>query len=178
MLQPRNLVRLRQCISYFETLPSLINTPHFSTFRCLRQENKPQSPIFVPKAPSKGRTAFSIESPTKHAGVKDIEGMPLPEAPQVSIDNYFKFETRRLPQTGKLSGRTVSCPMGRMNMAFATLNRIIRDNKIKEEWASRRERLKPSEALRKLRSKRHRIRFKQGVARLANIVLRMRKKNY
>lgn len=101
------------------------------------------------------------------------------ETKPVSIDNFHQFEeARRLVQTGKLSGRTVSCPMGKMGMAFSTLNKIIKENGIREEFSNSRERLTPSEARRQLRAKRHRRRFKQGVARLANIVLRMRKKSY
>ena len=149
-------------------------------FRCLHENDNStsQTAIFVPTAPSIGRTAFSKESPIKQPALECIDETPLPETPAVSIDNFLDFETRMPPQTGKLSGRTVSCPIGKMNMAFGTLNRIIRENKIREEWQASHERLKPSESRRKLRAKRHRIRFKQGVARLANIVLRMRKKNY
>src|SRR5205814_6973831 len=65
MLQPRNLVRLRQCISYFNTPPSLIYKTHFSTSRCLRQEDNPQSPIFVPKAPDRKSTRLN----SSHLGI-------------------------------------------------------------------------------------------------------------
>jgi hypothetical protein len=65
-----------------------------------------------------------------------------------------------------------------MKVALAQLNRIAQDNNIREENRKSRVRYKPSDARQMLRSKRHRIRFKQGVARLAEIVLQMRKKSY
>jgi len=179
MLRPRNFVRLQQCISYINVPATLHNAP-FSLSRCLRQQtnSNSQSTIFVPTTPSTERTSFSKESPLKQPALEGIEETSLPEPPAVSIDNYLDFEARMLPQTGKLSGRTVSCPTGKMNIALGQLSRILRENKVQQEWSSHHERLKPSEARRKLRAKRHRVRFKQGVARLANIVLRMRKKNY
>lgn len=172
-------LRLRNCISYIN-LPSTSSffqrTP-FSVSRSLLQGNSSntQRAIFVPSAPSTERTAFSKQSPIKQQG---LEGISEASPPAVSIDNYSSFETQWLPETGKLSGRTVSCPIGRISPALYTLNRIIHENKIREEFHDSYERLKPSEARRRLRAKRHRRRFKQGVARLANIVLRMRKKNY
>jgi hypothetical protein len=179
MLRPRNFVRLQQYMSYIN-IPTTLQNASFSLSRCVRQQNNSnsQSTIFVPTTPSTKRTSFSKESPLKQPALEGIEETPPPEIPAVSIDNYLDFETRMLPQTGKLSGRTVSCPTGKMNMALGQLSRILRENKVQQEWSSHHERLKPSEARRKLRAKRHRVRFKQGVARLANIVLRMRKKNY
>ena len=180
MVQPRNFVRLRQCISSIN-LPSTFYKHPLSISRCLHQpgDSNPQNSIFIPTAPSTARTAFSRESPIKQPELDTFDETGSGGAQSVSIDNYHQFEeARRLAQTGKLSGRTVSCPMGKMGMAFSTLNKIIKENGIKEEFSNSRERLTPSEARRQLRSKRHRRRFKQGVARLANIVLRMRKKSY
>jgi hypothetical protein len=180
MMRPRDFVRLRQCVSYIH-LPSAFYRSPLSISRCLLQpvDSNPQSSIFVPTAPATGRTAFSRESPIKQPELDTIDGTTSRETRPVSIDNFDQFdEARRLEQTGKLSGRTVSCPMGKMGMAFSTLNKIIKENGIKEEFSNSRERLTPSEARRQLRAKRHRRRFKQGVARLANIVLRMRKKSY
>jgi hypothetical protein len=180
MIQPRNFVLIRQCVSYI-TLPSTFCRSPLSISRCLLQpvDSNSQSSIFVPTASTTGRTPFSRESPVKQPELDAIDGAASGETQRVSIDNFHQFEeARRLVQTGKLSGRTVSCPMGKMGMAFSTLNKIIKENGIKEEFSNSRERLTPSEARRQLRAKRHRRRFKQGVARLANIVLRMRKKSF
>ena len=180
MMQPRNFVRLRQYVPYIN-LPSTFSRSPLSISRYLLQpvESNQHNSIFVPPAPTTGRTAFSRESPIKQPELDTIDGTVSQETRSVSIDNFDQFEeARRLVQTGKLSGRTVSCPMGKMGMAFSTLNKIIKENGIREEFSNSRERLTPSEARRQLRAKRHRRRFKQGVARLANIVLRMRKKCY
>jgi hypothetical protein len=65
-----------------------------------------------------------------------------------------------------------------MKSALGKLRVITRDNKVQEEAQKARVRYKPSDARKMLRSKRHRIRFKQGVGRLAEIVLRMRRKSF
>ena len=147
--------------------------------RTFEQTNsKAPSPIFVPTSTGSPRTAFSKESPIRQPELESLDAMPFQDVPPVSIDNIAEIESRRLRQTGTLSGRTVSCPKGKMGMALRTLNKIIQENGIKEEFMSRGYRLPPGEVRRNLRAKWHRIRFKQGVARLVGIVLRMRKKCY
>jgi hypothetical protein len=172
MLQPRNFARLQHvaCADVF-----VLNRRTFSiACRALRQPGSNSAKtIFSPTVSNTERTAFK-HSPLKKSGFQ-VVGMPA-QNPKLSIDNFLDYEARRLPQTGKLSGRSVSCPPGKINMALSTLNRIIKENGIVEEFRNSRERLPPNEARRKLRAKRHRIRFKQGISRLATIVLRMRKK--
>lgn len=174
MLQPRNFSRLHQSIICAGVSGVLKRRTFSISPRPLRQpdSNSPSS-MFYPRASNPGRTAFK-NSPLKKSDSQEL----LPQNPKLSIDNFLDYEAKRFPQTGKLSGRTVSCPPGKINMALSTLNRIIRENGIIEEFRNSRERLPPNEARRKLRAKRHRIRFKQGISRLANIVLRMRRKCY
>ena len=176
MLQPRCLLAVRKCASCCQFTP-LATRQQFSIYRYLLEEQKPKprSPYFLPTASVNTRPAFK-DSPVKSISTEDS----LLESPlHITVDNIERYEEKqKLPQTGKYSGRTVSCQIGRMGQALNILNKITRDNRVAEEWQRSRVHYPPSTARRMLRSRRHRIRFKQGVARLANIVLRMRKKSY
>ena len=173
MLQPRYLLLFRQCTS---CLRSSSNKSHFSSYRALHQEKKssPSSPFFIPAASVNPKPSFK-DSPIKSV---NSENSFLESTRQITIDNFSEFDQKRFPQTGKYSGRTVSCQIGRFEQALSTLNKITRENRVAEEHKRSLVRYTPSRARQILRSGRHRIRFKQGVARLANIVLGMRKKSY
>jgi hypothetical protein len=176
MLPPRSFSFLRQCLSCLRSISHIDQRP-FSSYNLLLQESKPkpQGPFFVPKTPTDTAPSFK-QSPIRSPTTENF----LPESPKrITIENIPIIEQARvLPQTGKFSGRTVSCKAGQADRAFVILSQITKDNNIREEWEGSRVRYKPSTARRLLRSKRHRIRFKQGIARLVNIVLRMRKKSY
>lgn len=178
MLQPRNLLRLRQYVSPVNT-PSSFSCRHASFLRRAFQDNaKSSSAIFIPTVSANAKPSFK-QSPTSQSLAEDnkVYGSSSDYySPSISIDNFL--ETRQLPQTGPLSGRSVSCRPGRLGFALSQLNKIARDNNIVGERRKSDQRFKPSTARQMLRSKRHRIRFKQGIARLAEIVLKMRKKSY
>jgi Ribosomal protein S21 len=177
MLQPRNFARLQRSAICADVFGVPSRRTFSIAFRKLRQsDSNSPSTMFFPTASNPGRTGFK-DSPLKRSDPGEVAEMSI-QSSKLSIDNFLDYEARRLPRTGKLSGRTVSCPPGKINMALSTLNRIIKENGIVEEFRNSRERLPPNEARRKLRVKRHRIRFKQGISRLATIVLRMRKKCY
>jgi hypothetical protein len=180
MLQPRNLLRLRQCVSPVN-IPSPLSHRHLSISRRAFQDNaKPSSAIFIPTVSVNAKPSFK-QSPTSQPLAEDnkVYGSSSSHySPSISIDNFLDIETRQLPQTGPLSGRSVSCRPGRVGTALVQLNKIVRENNIAGEHRKSQQRFKPSTARRMLRSKRHRIRFKQGIARLAEIVLKMRKKSY
>ena len=174
MLPLRSLVRIRQCTSCATTIP-LLHKKYLSTSRQLLQDQpKRQSTVFVPAASTATRTPFK-DSPISQSADRQVYDAGVNK---VSIDNYPKYEALVLPQTGKYSGRTVRCKPGNMKIALGRLRIITRENKVKEEALKARVRYKPSDARHRLRSQRHRIRFKQGVRRLAEIVLQMRRKSF
>jgi len=176
MLQPRSLLRLRQCMSPVAPIPPLLRS--FTACGYVKQEDDSQEPstFFVPQA-SNTRPTFR-ESPIKQSEHPEFGNKANGALPNMSIDNYGQYRTNVFPQTGKLSGRTVACDAGKMGQAISRLNRIIKENKILEEFRSRVERLPPSEVRRELRRKRHRIRFAQGVSRKVGMILRMKGKVY
>ena len=152
----------------------------FSSFHRILAPEKPtsQSAIFVPQVQPEARGTFR-ESPLRRSSSNPVD-LSNPEKPQknISIDNFTYYGTRILARTGPTSGRSVSCPPGRVRQAISALSKILRDNKVMEEFASYRHRLPPGEKKRQLRRERHRKRFSQGVSRLAGIVMQMRKKRY
>ena len=173
MLQPRNIIPWRQCFLISRLYSPRVHKPAFSTSRQLLAggSSNSQSAIFVPAAPSGARPSFK-DSPIR--GPDRVLGDPKTSQPNLSIDNYA---SRVLPPTGVRSGRSVSCPQGKLAIGLSLLKRIIRDNQVSND-SKVRERLPPHEARRNLQSKRHRRRFKQGIARLAGIALRMRRRSY
>ena len=173
MLQPRSLGRVQLCLSCINAAAAISRRPLSVSRRILQDAPPPRSSIFIPAAPST-RSSFK-DSPISHGIAEDdsVYNSPL----KITIDNVHEFEKSALPQTGPSSGRTVSCKPGLVGPAFTKLNRVLKENKVREE-AYTTTRLKPSDARRQLRSKRHRIRFNEGIKRLVGIVLRMRKKSY
>jgi hypothetical protein len=170
---PRALVRLSQCALSAHR----ISTSHqFSSFRPLLLPPNESNFRYIPRTTEESRHQFK-ESPVNPSSNGILEDH-TPIRKNISVDNAAEMKTRRLAQTGKFSGRTVSCPKLQWPQALGKLNAILRDNQVSAEWNKSRVRLPPSEARRKLASKRHRIRFNQGVGRLVDIVLRMRKKSY
>jgi hypothetical protein len=63
-------------------------------------------------------------------------------------------------------------------MGLAQLAKILKVNNVRRESDKYAERLAPHTVREERRSKNHRRRFAQGVARMASIVLRMRRKSY
>jgi len=175
MLQPRSFLSLRRpCQSCPQFSPYISKRPFF-LYHPLFQEGKPPKPpttYFIPAAVN--TTPSFRDSPIKSPTSNSFSNLPT----AITIDNIGQLTRAQLPQTGKYTGRTVSCTIGRADLALATLNRISKDNRIQDEWQESKVRYKPSKARQLLRSKRHRIRFNQGIARLVNIVLQMRKKSY
>lgn len=174
MLQPRSYGRVQRCLSCINASIAVSRRPLSMSRRILQDAPPPRSSIFIPAAPST-KTSFK-DSPISHGIAEDdsVYNSPL----KITIDNVHEFEKSALPQTGPSSGRTVSCPRpGLVGPAMSKLNRILRENNVQQESRSK-ERLKPSDARWQLRSKRHRIRFNQGIQRLVGIVLRMRKKSF
>jgi hypothetical protein len=175
MLQRRNIIPWRQCF-LISCLYSPVHKLAFSTSRQLLAggSSNSQSAIFVPAAPSGARPSFK-DSPIR--GPDRGLGDPKTSQPNLSIDNLSEYASRVLPQTGVTSGRSVSCPKGRLEVGLSLLRPILRDNTVAEDSRVR-DRLPPHQARYILQSKRHRRRFKQGVARLAGIALRMRRRSY
>ena len=135
--------------------------------------------IFVP-AVSKPKPSSFRASPVKDK--QDIDS-PSPTSRRLAgtIDAYGRLrleQLRLLSQTGPLSGRTVEVFRDRFGLGLAKLNRILRENRVIAESKTYSERYPPHEVRNMRKSKAHRRRFAQGVARLANIVLRMRRKSY
>lgn len=130
--------------------------------------------IFVP-SPAPPKQGFN-ESPLKQTAAQGLDRQKLP-VPYANVQKVFD-DNLRFFRTGKFSGRTLECPKGKAALALRTLRKIERENYIWEEFMASKERLKPHEARRKLKSKRHRIRFKQGISRLVGIVMRMRNKSF
>jgi hypothetical protein len=179
MLQPRNLLCFRHSLSSLNVSSSL-NKRAFSLSRWMFQDStNPSSPIFFTPA-STGTTKPTFkQSPISLSSSQDTT--VLESSYPFTYDNFDNFNTvkgQSLVKTGPLSGRTVTCRPGGVDKAISKLSRITRDNDILGESRKHMRRYKPSTARRMLRSKRHRIRFKQGVGRLAQIVLKMRKKSY
>lgn len=176
MLQPRNLLCFRHSLSSLNVSSSL-NKRTFSLSRWMFQDStNPSSPIFFTPA-STGTTKPTFkQSPISPSSSQDTT--ILESSYDLTYQNFDTVEGRRLVKTGPLSGRTVTCRPGGVDKAISKLSRITRDNDILGESRKHMRRYKPSTARRMLRSKRHRIRFKQGVGRLAQIVLKMRKKSY
>ena len=134
--------------------------------------------IFVPAA-STTKPSFR-GSPVKDP--EDIDTRPsTSRSPGGTVDKYGSLrqeQLRLLSQTGPLSGRTVEVFWDRFGLGMAKLNRILRENQVIAESRTYSERYPPHEVRNMRKSKAHRRRFAQGVARLANIVLRMRRKSY
>ena len=173
MLALRSVARIRQCTFCATSMPPLHKKPLSISRQLLHDQPKPQSKLFVPAPPPGTRPSFK-DSPVSPTADRQIYTSKV----EATAYGGRRLEARVLPQTGRFSGRTVECKNGRLRVALTKLYRIARDNNIREEAFKARVRYKPSVARQRLRSKRHRIRFKQGVARLAEIVLRMRKKSY
>jgi hypothetical protein len=176
MLQPRNIIPWRRSFLISHLYSPHVPKPAFSTSRQLLAggSSNPQSAIFVPAAPSGARPSFK-DSPIR--GPDRGLGDPKTSQPNLSVDNLSEYAFRVLPQTGVTSGRSVSCLKGRLEVGLSFLKPILRDNKV-AEGSRVRDRLPPHAARHILQSKRHRRRFKQGVARLAGIALRMRRRSY
>ena len=176
MLQSRSLLRLWQH-SFRNPSTLILRNRHVCTSRRILEQSDPnfQNSIFTP-LPTLKKPTFK-DSPVKPTD-SDLWKTNEPPTIKATFDNLTKIENAQLSRTGKYSGRTVRCPKGKLNLALSSLNRIVRENGVREEFMESKERLPPHEARRKLRSKRHRIRFKQGIARLVGIVMRMRKKSF
>jgi hypothetical protein len=175
MLVARSFARLKPGVS-----PSLLvfNRTLSTSPRLLQDDNLPSSTpnIFVP-TPSTPKTPFR-DSP-----IKDDHFVPSTPAyrSRSSVEEYGKLQLvreRLLASTGPQSGRSVECKPGRFNMALASLTKILRVNEVRREADKYKERVTPHDVREKRRSRNHRRRFAQGVARMANIVLRMRRKSY
>jgi len=177
MLQPRNLVRLRQCLPCVK-FPVPVNKNPFSvSHRILQDPPVHRGPLFTPKPGSKHKRSSWNDSPLGTAVTED--DALYARRINVTIDNVRALEKSSLPQTGPTSGRTVSCKPGQFHVANSKLSLILKDHGLfRDLHFAKQRRLKPSDARRELRSRRHRIRFNQGIARLVGIVLRMRKKAY
>lgn len=165
-------MRLRQCLPCVKS-PVAVNKNAFSVSRLILQDPPvPRSTMFIPSTTST-RVSFK-DSPIGQAASQD--GKP---PTKFTIDNVEEFERGSLPRTGPTTGRTVLCKPGQFHLAHAKLNLILKEHGLTSSLSpTRQKRLKPSDARRVLRSKRHRTRFNQGIARLVGIVLRMRKKSY
>jgi hypothetical protein len=176
MLQPRSIIPWRQCFLISRLYSPHVHKPAFSTSRQLLAGGSSNSPsaIFVPAAPSGARPSFK-DSPIR--GPERGLGDPKNSQPNLSIDNLSEYASRVLPQTGVTSGRSVSCAPGKLEVGLSMLKPIIRENNVADDSRVR-DRLPPHAARRNLQSKRHRRRFKQGIARLASIALRMRRRSY
>jgi hypothetical protein len=176
MLQPRNLLCFRHYVSSLNVSSSL-NKRTFSLSQQVFQDstNLPHPILFTPASSGTTKPTFK-QSPISPPSAQDTKVLESSYA--ITYHNFDAFEGPSLVKTGPLSGRTVACHPGRVDLALSKLVRIARDNNIWEESRKHARRYKPSTARRILRSKRHRIRFKQGVGRLAQIVLKMRKKSY
>jgi hypothetical protein len=175
MLRPQNLIRLRQCTSAINASSTLFQRS-FSIYAQVQQQKnnlKSQSTFFIPMPSSGGKPKFN-ESPIESAEKHDTNA-PTEVSPAFRPIDYPR---QSVPLTGPVSGRSVACKIGRPERAFKELKYILKVNEIQNELAKRKERLPPGEARRELRSRRHRIRFKQGIARLVGIVMRMRKKSF
>jgi hypothetical protein len=173
MLQPRNLLCFRHCLSSLKVSSSL-NKRTFSLSRRVLQDST-HPILFTPASSGTTKPTFK-QSPISPSSTQDTTVLESSYA--ITYHNFDTFEGASLVKTGPLSGRSIACRPGRVDMALSKLIRIARDNNIWEESRKHARRYKPSTARRMLRSKRHRIRFKQGVGRLAQIVLKMRKKSY
>jgi len=176
MLLPRNTISWRQYFLISRHPPQQVPKFSFSMSRrfLVNGGSNPPSARFVPAAPSGVKSSFKdspIRSPDRR--LRD----PKPSQPNLSVDNLAKYASRVLPQTGVTSGRSVSCPPGKLGVGLSLLSRIIRDNNVAAE-SKVRDRVPPHEARRILQSKRHRRRFRQGIARMAGIALRMRRRSY
>jgi hypothetical protein len=175
MFHPRNLIRCRSYLSAVNvSLPVHIRNLSISQ-RVLQDSNKPSNAIFIPAAPTNSKPSFK-QSPVSQTPTE--EDNVYNSGPEFSMERALLHQAQKLPQTGPISGRSVSFRPGHMGSGIFKLNQIVRENDIVMENRKFRERYPPSTARRMLRSKRHRIRFKQGVARLVEIVLKMRKKSY
>lgn len=176
MLQPRNIIPWRQRFLVSRLPSQRVPKFSFSTSRRLLDNGRSTSPsaIFVPAALSGAKPSFK-DSPIR--GPDRGLGGPKPSQPNLSVDNLAEYASRILPQTGVTSGRSVSCPPGKLAVGLSLLGRIIRDNNVATE-SKVRDRVPPHEARRILQSKRHRRRFRQGIARMAGIALRMRRRSY
>jgi len=173
MLQPRNLVLARRCLSCIDPVVAVSRRFLSVSRRMLQDPPALRSSIFIPAAQS-ARTSFK-DSPIKPVLAEDNSLYNS----RITIDNVREFEKSMLPQTGPNSGRTVSCRRpGEIGPALNKLNRILLDNRVRYESIKSQTRLKPSDARRQRRSKQHRVRFNQGISRLVGIVLQMRKKAY
>lgn len=176
MLQPRNIIPWRPRLLVPGLPLQRVPKFSFSISRWLLANGRSTSPsaIFVPAALSGGKPSFK-DSPIR--GPDRGLGGPKPSQPNLSVDNLAEYASRILPQTGVTSGRSVSCPPGKLAIGLSLLGRIIRDNNVATE-SKVRDRVPPHEARRILQSKRHRRRFRQGIARMAGIALRMRRRSY
>jgi hypothetical protein len=176
MLQPGNIISWRQFFLVSRLYSPPVHKLAFSTSRELLASGSSNSPsaTFVPAAPSGTRPSFK-DSPIRRPdrGLGD----PKTSQPNLSIDNLSEYASRILPQTGVTSGRSVSCPPGKLRIGLSLLGRILKDNQVLRD-SKVRARLPPHEARRILQSTRHRRRFRQGIARLAGIALRMRRRSY
>jgi small subunit ribosomal protein MRP21 len=174
MFVARSFARLKPSVS-----PSLLlNRTLYISPRLLQDDNPPSSTpnIFVP-TPSTAKEPFR-QSPIKNE-------VYAPQTPQYrtenSVDDYASLQRireRLLVSTGPISGRTVECRRDRFGMALAQLARILKANNVRRESEKYKERNTPHTVREVRRSQNHRRRFAQGVARMANIVLRMRRKSY
>jgi ribosomal protein S21 len=164
------MARLKPGISY----PFVLFSHSFSTSPHLLNGR----PTFVPaKSPSAAHKSWN-ESPVKEAPT-DTEVLNAPS--RGTIDRYAGLgeeEFRLMPRTGPMSGRTVAVFRDRVGMGMARLNRILKANNVVNESKRYMERLPPHLVRNRKRAAAHRRRFAQGVARMAGIVLRMRRKSH
>jgi hypothetical protein len=171
MLRPRNFAPLQRC----PRLPRLPQKAHFSVTRCLRQPSATSYPtIFVPKSASSERPSFR-DSPIAQLLNQPRRQKVVQNPAEHRVANPI-LEQHAFPQTGPLSGRSVTCRSGRYQDGFRKLNSISKENRIVEHYKQTVERIQPAEARRLLKSKRHRVRFSQGIGRLVGLALRMRNK--
>ena len=179
MLQPRNFLRCRQYVAPVNVLFPLRRD--ISASRQVFQDNKNASKaLFIPNTSAANLKPSFKQSPSLSSQDKTLDNTVFgSKSSTISIDNFYHVgRLSLLPQTGTLSGRTVSCSRGKVAAALSELGKIVRENNIQEEHRKSKQRYKPSTARRMLRSKRHRKRFKQGIARLVEIVLKMKKKSF
>jgi len=168
----------RQQLTFRQCLPRFSRTLSVSPRLLEGKDPSTTGAIFVPAA-STTKASFR-SSPVKDP--EDIDTRPTTSRSLGgTVEKYADLrrqQLRLLSQTGPLSGRTVEVFGDRFGLGMAKLNRILRENQVLAESRTFSERYPPHEVKNMRRSKAHRRRFAQGVARLANIVLRMRRKAY
>jgi ribosomal protein L16/L10AE len=172
MLQTRGFVR--------HVTPIVTSLPHGAFSTCRRAlDEKPandKSPTisFVPKPSKVSSTPFTESS----RGLQSI-GSRVKTAGMTMEQAIDQTQQRYLVQTGTRSGRTVEV-RSTVSAAMSELTKILNESGVTPRTTKPHlnRRLPPNEVLRQKRQQRHRRRFRQGMGRFVELVLRMRRKTY